>query len=60
MNGFNEVTLRTPSAILWVANLIKAMLKCPKFIICRIQGKAVGGGVFGSSNGLLHRYQLRL
>lgn len=27
------------------ANLINAMRKCPKFIIGRIQGKAVGGGV---------------
>jgi len=27
------------------ANLINAMRKCPKFIIGRVQGKAVGGGV---------------
>lgn len=27
------------------ANLINAMRKCPKFIILRIQGKCVGGGV---------------
>ncbi|MBI1936974.1 MAG: enoyl-CoA hydratase/isomerase family protein [Ignavibacteriales bacterium] len=27
------------------ANLLNAMRKCPKFIIARIQGKAVGGGV---------------
>jgi len=27
------------------ANIINAMRKCPKFIIGRIQGKAVGGGV---------------
>ena len=27
------------------ANVINAMRKCPKFIICRIQGKCVGGGV---------------
>ena len=27
------------------ARLINAMRKCPKFIIARIQGKAVGGGV---------------
>ncbi|MEP6711029.1 MAG: enoyl-CoA hydratase-related protein [Ferruginibacter sp.] len=27
------------------ANLINAMRKCPKFIIARIQGKCVGGGV---------------
>src|SRR5690554_5752915 len=27
------------------ANVINAMRKCPKFIIGRIQGKAVGGGV---------------
>ena len=27
------------------ANLINAMRKCPKFIIGRIQGKCVGGGI---------------
>ncbi len=27
------------------ANLINAMRKCPKFIIARVQGKCVGGGV---------------
>ena len=27
------------------ANIINAARKCPKFIICRVQGKAVGGGV---------------
>ncbi|MFA7327095.1 MAG: enoyl-CoA hydratase/isomerase family protein [Candidatus Kapaibacterium sp.] len=27
------------------ALVINAMRKCPKFIICRVQGKAVGGGV---------------
>ncbi|MCB0572887.1 MAG: enoyl-CoA hydratase/isomerase family protein [Phaeodactylibacter sp.] len=27
------------------ANVINAMRKCPKFIIVRVQGKAVGGGV---------------
>ena len=27
------------------ANVINAMRKCPKFIIGRIQGKTVGGGV---------------
>lgn len=27
------------------AIVINAMRKCPKFIICRVQGKAVGGGV---------------
>ncbi|GAB5409730.1 MAG: enoyl-CoA hydratase/isomerase family protein [Balneolaceae bacterium] len=27
------------------ANVILAMKNCPKFIICRVQGKAVGGGV---------------
>ena len=27
------------------ANVINAMRKCPKFIIGRVQGKAVGGGV---------------
>ncbi len=27
------------------ANLINAMRKCPKFIIARIQGKCVGGGI---------------
>ena len=27
------------------ANVINAMRKCPKFIICKVQGKAVGGGV---------------
>lgn len=27
------------------ANVINAMRKVPKFIICRVQGKAVGGGV---------------
>jgi methylglutaconyl-CoA hydratase len=27
------------------ANVINAMRKCPKFIIGRIQGKAVGGGI---------------
>ena len=27
------------------ANVINAMRKCPKLIICRVQGKAVGGGV---------------
>ena len=27
------------------ANVINAMRKCPKFIIARVQGKAVGGGV---------------
>src|SRR6201999_1138142 len=27
------------------AHLINAMRKCPKFIIVRIQGKCVGGGV---------------
>ena len=27
------------------ANVINAMRKCPKVIICRVQGKAVGGGV---------------
>ncbi len=27
------------------ANVINAMRKCPKFIVARIQGKAVGGGV---------------
>lgn len=27
------------------ANVINAMRKCPKFIICAVQGKAVGGGV---------------
>ena len=27
------------------SNLINAMRKCPKFIIARIQGKCVGGGI---------------
>ena len=27
------------------ANVINAARKCPKFIVCRVQGKAVGGGV---------------
>ncbi|MDW5287591.1 enoyl-CoA hydratase/isomerase family protein [Formosa sp. PL04] len=27
------------------ANVINAMRKCPKFIVCAVQGKAVGGGV---------------
>lgn len=27
------------------ALVINAMRKCPKFIVCRVQGKAVGGGV---------------
>ena len=27
------------------ANVINTARKCPKFIICRVQGKAVGGGV---------------
>ena len=27
------------------ANVINSMRTCPKFIICRIQGKCVGGGV---------------
>lgn len=27
------------------AKVINAMRKCPKFIICKLQGKAVGGGV---------------
>jgi len=27
------------------ANVINAMRRCPKIIICRVQGKAVGGGV---------------
>ena len=27
------------------SNVINAARKCPKFIICRVQGKAVGGGV---------------
>ncbi|MER3330174.1 MAG: enoyl-CoA hydratase/isomerase family protein [Candidatus Kapaibacterium sp.] len=27
------------------ALVINAMRKCPKFVICRVQGKAVGGGV---------------
>ena len=27
------------------ANVINAMRKCPKLIIGRVQGKAVGGGV---------------
>ena len=27
------------------ANVINAMRKCPKFIIGRVQGKAVGGGI---------------
>lgn len=27
------------------ANVINAMRKCPKFIIARVQGKAIGGGV---------------
>ena len=27
------------------ANVINACRKCPKLIICRVQGKAVGGGV---------------
>lgn len=27
------------------ANVINAMRKCPKLIICRVQGKTVGGGV---------------
>jgi enoyl-CoA hydratase/carnithine racemase len=27
------------------ANVINAMRKCPKFVIARVQGKAVGGGV---------------
>ena len=28
-----------------VANVINAMRKCPKFIVARIQGKCIGGGV---------------
>ncbi|WP_299777402.1 enoyl-CoA hydratase/isomerase family protein [uncultured Formosa sp.] len=27
------------------AKVINAMRKCPKFIVCKVQGKAVGGGV---------------
>ncbi len=27
------------------AHVINAMRRCPKFIICRVQGKAIGGGV---------------
>jgi methylglutaconyl-CoA hydratase len=27
------------------ARVINAMRRCPKFVICRVQGKAVGGGV---------------
>ncbi|MFB9054690.1 enoyl-CoA hydratase/isomerase family protein [Formosa undariae] len=27
------------------AQVINAMRKCPKFIVCKVQGKAVGGGV---------------
>lgn len=27
------------------ADVINAMRQCPKFIICRVQGKAVGGGI---------------
>ncbi len=27
------------------ANVINALRKCPKFVICRVQGKAIGGGV---------------
>lgn len=27
------------------ANVINAMRKCPKFILCRVQGKCIGGGV---------------
>ena len=37
------------------ANVINAMRKCPKFIIGRIQGKCVGGGV-----GLADRKSTRL
>lgn len=33
------------SFFLGFANVINAMRRCPKFIIARIQGKAVGGGV---------------
>src|SRR5438094_3765359 len=30
---------------LGLANLILAMIRCPKFIVTRVQGKTVGGGV---------------
>ena len=41
------------------ANFINAARKCPKFIIGRVQGKAVGGGVgYGFCYGLLLRHQI--
>lgn len=48
--SFNELTaIKTAGEGLHFfsgfANVINAMRKCPKFIIGRIQGKAVGGGV---------------
>ena len=48
--SFDElITIQTPEAGLkffsGFANVINAMRKCPKFIIGRIQGKCVGGGV---------------
>ena len=38
-------TVSGKAFFLGFANVINAMRKCPKFIIGRIQGKAVGGGV---------------
>jgi methylglutaconyl-CoA hydratase len=48
--SFNELTNINNEAdgkvfFLGFANVINAMRKCPKFIIGRIQGKTVGGGV---------------
>ena len=48
--SFNElVAISTPEEgqrfFMGFANVINAMRKCPKFIIGRVQGKTVGGGV---------------
>ena len=41
ISNFNE----GKSFFMGFANVINACRKCPKIIICRVQGKAVGGGV---------------
>ena len=41
ISNFNE----GKSFFMGFANVINACRKCPKLIICRVQGKAVGGGV---------------
>ena len=37
------------------AHVINAMRKCPQFVIARVQGKCVGGGVGLAAAGLYHR-----